>query len=226
MGQYYKAYVKNDKEKVYNAQNAMYLTVMGLESSDRLTDGYKVEGFWGYFSGIKLTEHSWTVNDFCNGVIEQIWDKPSKVAWVGDYANEPNDFNDAYTEAVYETVWGNYRKNKEAIPSSPFSYAPHIHEAGWLINHTKGVYLCLSDYVIVSSEPPRSGGYRWCLHPLPLLTCIGNGRGGGDYHGTNMGKVGSWAMDEIEYTLDIDKLKDFSALAARDYRFIEGKEQW
>jgi hypothetical protein len=35
------------------------------------------------------------------------------------------------------------------------------------------------------------------LHPLPLLTAEGNGRGGGDYDGPNMDMVGTWARDVI-----------------------------
>ena len=38
-----------------------------------------------------------------------------------------------------------------------------------------------------------SGQRGWQIHPLPLLTAEGNGRGGGDYHGTNMEMVGAWA---------------------------------
>ena len=36
------------------------------------------------------------------------------------------------------------------------------------------------------------------MHPLPLLTCEGNGNGGGDYH-SEYGKeyVGTWARDLI-----------------------------
>ena len=42
---------------------------------------------------------------------------------------------------------------------------------------------------------PFVGGMR--VHPLPLLTADGNGRGGGDYSGLDMNLVGSWARDFI-----------------------------
>lgn len=42
---------------------------------------------------------------------------------------------------------------------------------------------------------PFVGGMR--VHPLPLLTADGNGRGGGDYSGLDMNFVGSWARDFI-----------------------------
>ena len=37
----------------------------------------------------------------------------------------------------------------------------------------------------------------WCISPIPLMTAVGNGRGGGDYDGVNFDKVGSWAWDEV-----------------------------
>lgn len=39
----------------------------------------------------------------------------------------------------------------------------------------------------------------WCINPLPLLTSIGNGQGGGDYRGDSP-DVGSWAFDKIYVT--------------------------
>ena len=48
--------------------------------------------------------------------------------------------------------------------------------------------------------PNWDEGNTWTIHPLPILTCIGNGRGGGDYYGTNMDMVGAWAMDRITFT--------------------------
>jgi hypothetical protein len=35
------------------------------------------------------------------------------------------------------------------------------------------------------------------IHPLPLLICEGNGRGGGDYDGSNYDLCGTWARDVI-----------------------------
>ena len=35
------------------------------------------------------------------------------------------------------------------------------------------------------------------IHPLPLLTCEGNNRGGGDYRGDEKGLIGAWARDVI-----------------------------
>ena len=38
-------------------------------------------------------------------------------------------------------------------------------------------------------------GYK--VHPLPLLTCEGNGRGGGDYRPEDHPLIGIWARDVI-----------------------------
>lgn len=41
----------------------------------------------------------------------------------------------------------------------------------------------------------------WCIHPLPLLTCLGNGLGGGDYRSPTDDSsdflVGTWAWDNL-----------------------------
>ena len=47
---------------------------------------------------------------------------------------------------------------------------------------------------------------RWDfhIHPLPLLTAVGNGRGGGDYRGyENKSMVGYYAGDVIEISEEI-----------------------
>lgn len=199
-------YVGNDEgSKVFCPQNAIYMTKNGIKSAKEV----EVHGFedrdpnsWGYnFSGLKLMEHSWLENDFVNGVLEAIWDSPSKVAWVGDYADSDDDFDGHYTKDVYETVWGERQDERER----PFDEVPTIHRDGYILNLSKGVYIDLRRYANVAGFKPKWSEDTWTIHPLPLLTCIGNGRGGGDYHGTCMDMVGSWAMDRIVFTEDLPK---------------------
>ena len=57
---------------------------------------------------------------------------------------------------------------------------------------------------------PEYNENEWTIHPLPLLCADGNGRGGGDYNGTNMNKVGIWAYDKIGISNDIPN--DFNEL--------------
>jgi hypothetical protein len=37
----------------------------------------------------------------------------------------------------------------------------------------------------------------WILHPLALLTAVGNGKGGGDYYGPNESDLATWVWDEV-----------------------------
>lgn len=69
----------------------------------------------------------------------------------------------------------------------------------YIINHTKKEYV---DIKHVECENPEIWGSKyWFIHPLPLLTCEGCGRGGGDYHQSvehpSYKYVGAWARDII-----------------------------
>jgi len=59
----------------------------------------------------------------------------------------------------------------------------------------------MEQYVKRNVHKPSYDDHEWCAHPLPLLTALGNGMGGGDYRGKE-GKdnIGSWAFDEIYVT--------------------------
>lgn len=193
MGQYYKAFVKNDEmEATFNPQNAIYMTRHGLERmpEERVPFGSKddEDSYFNCFSGMKLTEHSWVYNDFVNGVVELIEGNPSTVAWVGDYADDTSDFDGRYTEEVYASAWD------DDCHDRPFESMPDTHMDGYIVNSSMREYIDLERYVSANMED------GWCVHPLPLMTAIGNGRGGGDYRGRDMHLVGRWAMDVIEYT--------------------------
>lgn len=218
MGQYYMAYVGNDEgAKVFCPQSAIYMTKNGVErAADIKERSYSEDpNSWGYnFSGLKLMEHSWLENDFVNGVLESIWDSPCKVAWVGDYAYDDGDFGERYTKDTYETVWGQDEMER------PFDEVPTIHKDGYILNLDKGVYIDLRRYASVAGFKPKWSDQTWTIHPLPILTCIGNGRGGGDYHGTCMDMVGAWAMDRIAFTEEWP-----SAFREIDYKTIKFAEE-
>lgn len=200
------AYVGDkDGTKLFCPQNAIYMTKNGIKSAKEVGNHDFRDSdpnSWGYnFSGLKLMEHSWLENDFVNGVLESIWDNQSKVAWVGDYADAESDFDGhryakGYTKEVYETVWGEGHDERER----PFDEVPKIHSDGYILNLDQGLYIDLRRYASVAGFKPRWSDQTWTIHPLPLLTCIGNGRGGGDYWGTCMDMVGTWAMDSIVFT--------------------------
>lgn len=52
---------------------------------------------------------------------------------------------------------------------------------------------------------------NWCIHPIPLLTAVGNGKGGGDYFGVNNELVGRWAGDAL-YIDDEEPVEPFKEI--------------
>lgn len=84
-----------------------------------------------------------------------------------------------------ETLYG---ISKEITPHNKYDKSYNI-----VVNHTKKMYTVL----------PEEKKDEWQIHPLPILTCSGNGRGGGDYHGNNEELVGIWAGDSISMEKEI-----------------------
>ena len=71
----------------------------------------------------------------------------------------------------------------------------------YLVNYSKKQYCII---------PANKKG--WQVHPLPLLTCSDNGRGGGDYC-LDDNRVGSWAFDRIGVTNDRALFKGFKQIS-------------
>lgn len=129
-----------------------------------------------YMNGMKLTEHSYIGNNFMK-VVENLIGPfgmfyKSRLVWAGDYADtEPNSESNLH---------------RMCQAKSPFAYNEPVVSYTYIVNHTKKVYIKINDNLQTLT-----------LHPLPLLTVEGNGRGGGDYRGSNMDMVGTWARDVI-----------------------------
>ena len=184
MGQYYNAVVGNEDTKTYSV----------------FEPDFK-----------KLMEHSWWNTDFMTEIYNQILNKPCRVAWIGDYADEDGDYDRfAHNEEnnqlplSYETAYG---KNVKPIyissKSKNHKFYSNFHlEDYFLVNHSKKEYINLGRYL---QNCPLSEDDT--LSPLSLLTVIGNDRGGGDYHitGKKPGEkfVGIWAWDVLELVKDI-----------------------
>lgn len=130
-----------------------------------------------YCEGSKLMEHSYVNNYFVSKVLAVLRNTPSRVAWVGDYSD------DICPKEIYDLCW--------KCEHSKINIRPDF-DCGLLLNHTKKEYVDMLEYV-------ESQDNTLMPHPLPLLTAIGNGRGGGDYRGENRDMVGTWFNDEIEY---------------------------
>lgn len=147
-----------------------YLAVILAEKSDKEYIRTYLDPSM-YNNGMKLTEHSYIGNNFVN-IIENLIGPSgmfykSRIVWAGDYADAEP----------------NSEKNLNSMceAKDPFIYKGTLVSYTYIVNHTKKVYV------------KKNTGF----HPLPFLTAEGNGRGGGDYHGSNMGMVGTWARDVI-----------------------------
>jgi hypothetical protein len=197
MGQYYKA--------VFLAENQK--PIASVSSYD-------------FGSGAKLMEHSWEKNPMVRFVERQLMVAPQKLVWAGDYADEedPTTLSNAEIKllADEESEYWNSKVLKEKgvnLYSLSDTIGKLIHDervenkyehdykgvapltAKYLVNHDK------KQFINKTKTPKDSDG--WKIHPLPLLTCEGNGRGGGDFFVStekkqgNVELIGVWARDKI-----------------------------
>lgn len=147
---------------------------------------------FAYDNGQKLMEHSYVGNYLCLAVMYNLLNAPKRLVWAGDYADgeggddKPNLYflsneqkdkkGKTECEEISPDTLPTYNELKEMFSKEFF-----------VINHTKKVYF--------EMQPAND---KLVINPIPLLTAEGNGRGGGDYFGTNCGMVGTWARNEIE----------------------------
>jgi len=132
--------------------------------------------------GAKLMEHSYLGNE---GVCSFEWELTpegrhhiSRVVWCGDYADAEPGLGKNLHLICNE-------RNDLMLHSTANTTGEYV----FLVNHTK------RQFVDKRKVPKGHDGLR--IHPLPLLTCEGNGRGGGDFYGESAGLIGSWARDVI-----------------------------
>ena len=152
----------------------------------------------------KLMEHSYFGNFIVDAVAKVLSKGKCRLAWVGDYADE--DVGKVTNgELTYNDVWGEDVKTGTPLPKSKFSY-----KGKYLVNWSKKEYISFDDYLKTQEKSLK-------ISPIPLMTVIGNGLGGGDYAGENEDKVGSWAWDEIS----IEKNFPVDFTVRNDYYFIE-----
>ena len=140
-----------------------------------------------YSNGFKLMEHSWLTNNFV-AVVENLIKKGGawygdRIVWAGDYAdNEKRRKNNLYSIVGID-------KNKIQPPA-----IERDDEFIYLVNLDKNEFVDITK--IPKTTADWMGDEAWTIHPLPLLTCEGNGRGGGDYHGESP-LIGRWARDRV-----------------------------
>lgn len=146
-----------------------------------LANNKKTPAKWMYShdfgSGLKLMEHSWQGNDFVGTFEALLINNPQRVVWAGDYAEpEKGRKNNVYMRCV----------DKNQITPTGKTKTQHR----YIVNHSQ------KTFVDKWKTPKSPDVWGWKIHPLPLLTCEGNGQGGGDFRGESP-LVGSWARDII-----------------------------
>jgi hypothetical protein len=162
-----------------------------------------------YNSGLKLMEHSWIQNSFVRTVMALLspgreW-HCNRIVWAGDYMDYELYLPDNYKDLPEYIEWVK-QEGKGVIPTlyhyitllpnsrllniDPYE-GPNI---DYILNHDR------REYVSLLNLPFDDG---WNIHPLPLLTASGNGRGNGDYGGSNEDIVGLWANDAISSSYTI-----------------------
>jgi hypothetical protein len=158
-----------------------------------------------YGSGAKLMEHSWLQNPMVNAVVLALspvgsWYRDHLV-WAGDYMDE-GLFTDSITDKR-ESDLNLYQCCATAADqiTPPVKHVRLILRDGpepvFIVNHDTREFVRLSS---LPEEDPADPG--WQIHPLPLLTCSGNGRGGGDFS-TENSYTGSWSGHSISAEYDI-----------------------
>ena len=144
--------------------------------------------------GMKLMEHSYIDNPFVNTFEYQLTKNgmfyKSRVVWGGDYADNEKGLDKNLHRITNDFPDKNLttKLRDEDIKSTK--------DYPYIINHSKKLFVDKQKHTLI--------------HPLPLLTAEGNGRGGGDYRGSKIELAGTWARDvlsvEKEMPSDYDEL--------------------
>ena len=141
----------------------------------------------GEYMMAKLLEHSYWANPFVLAIASKLWRTKGKLAWVGDYA-EDSDFN--WNEAFSDA-------HAENVPREDLTYNGFRLEGKFFINHDKKMIIDLDEYRNLLKDVDM------VISPIPLLTGVGNDKGGGGFHrgsGQGYDLIGTWAWDIVEIT--------------------------
>lgn len=197
MGQYYYPMIKTKKElKQFNPHN--------------------------YMSGLKLMEHSYIGDYLVQAVLTSLLEEPGRICWRGDYADE-EDFEKVESDIVKQMMLNafNWFSLAEDDPNNEFfryTYSSRNEKVDemFIVNHSKKEYINLKMYKKLAPKDE----YNFQIHPLPLLTAAGNGKGGGDYYGNDRNLVGYWCCDEIAIMESVDHLEGYKDIT-EDVIFVE-----
>jgi len=184
---------------------------------------------YSYSIGMKLMEHSWLGNEYVQFVMFLLskdgpWYQHS-FGWVGDYADEPGEGPSseeiklslarmANTEEAKDLI--DALSNKKDIGYQDVCERYSVQEIldilkannpfpkfRYIVNVSKKLIVDLEELEL--HVKGLDDDEAWIIHPLPLLTCVGNGRGGGDFQSED-DRIGVWFRDRIYTTNDISNL--------------------
>jgi len=189
MGQYYRGVIlkKDFADKVANGEKD--IVEFGVDS-------------WDYNNGAKLMEHSYIGNAYVDAYIKKLGGEFNgyPFVWCGDYADDirchtmgltQEDVDEKFGKTEEDAIVPYFLVEKKENADAPIELPNYR----WLLNYTTKQF--------VDMNGGSKGAWDLTINPLPLLTCSGNGRGGGDYTGTDMDKVGIWAYNEIGFSDEI-----------------------
>lgn len=169
------------------------------------------------YNGLKLMWHSRWDNEFLVNFCARLYEKSREndhethILWLGDY--EDLDclssldglsvcFAGTRNSWLKEALKDPNRKEDDIDNANPdFSLTNKF-----LVNTTKQEFINCTTYYNCNHDADNC-----CIHPLPLLTAVGNGKGGGDYSGANNELVGRWVGDAL-YIDDEEPAESFTEI--------------
>ena len=155
-----------------------------------------------YGNGLKLMEHSYVDNLFMRAVEAELYECPQRLVWAGDYADPEgedkgnlyelsNAQEDKFTDELKGQSYYQFKNLDVLVSPAP----PLPESAKYIVNEDR------KEYVETRAGQKVAWSDDLQIHPLSLMTCEGNGRGGGDFRGDDaLGFVGAWARDHIRTT--------------------------
>jgi hypothetical protein len=178
MGQYFKPIILGEQP-----QEGQHETVVAWMYSHK------------YDNGLKLMEHSYQGNNFVSTFEKELTRRgshyKSRVVWAGDYADvEPGVKIIQEGEEYDANLYSLCDDDNEVKPADG-----NTKDYPYILNHSKKLF-------VDKNKVPEIQDWKGAkIHPLPLLTCEGNGLGGGDFRGEHV-LIGSWARDVISVEKD------------------------
>lgn len=162
---------------------------------------------------LKLTEHSYVGNDYCNDTLTLLSDKweGDRVIHVGDYATNTDNTTTSHLiskldrEFKPNTTFFNYGEYFKDVEPDKINK-----KIRYVYNLDKKEYIDLFHQPIINVWYGDGEASFAKFNSFALLTACGNGQGGGDYHGVNEEHIGSWAGDHfVSSEIKLEKFKDF-----------------